>query len=176
MLQMDPSQPPKDTIDSKTIMFNSQWKASTPVKCPWSLADTWLWNLRRQLHLCYCLSCAVWCLFCGLEAALEVLTVFSLSVNQVGLSERRCGGVMVAGWICCHEKKTELKTEQTNSRSPWCLHLSFTFSFLRTLQSKDRDRFGCSSCDPPQWMMSGDTNISTMKLSFISFFMLWIFR
>lgn len=160
------------------MLFCSQLKASAPVKCPWSLADTWPLTPSREIILMLLPLPVLWYLlfvFCGSGGGSGCsLGLFcpSWSWTQVCLPE--CvGEVMVAGYICgSNEPQEEKWTEQTNSRSPWCLHFSFHFW---ELENPKTEKFGCSSCGPPQWMMNAEMNNSTLKLSFLSFLMLWIF-
>lgn len=142
-----------------------------------SVLDHWLtldlWPLQGRSYSCYyhCLSCDISCSGGGSGCSLGLFCP-SWSWTQVCLPE--CvGEVMVAGYICgSNEPQEEKWTEQTNSRSPWCLHFSFHFW---ELENPKTEKFGCSSCGPPQWMMNAEMNNSTLKLSFLSFLMLWIF-
>lgn len=65
-----------------------------------------------------------------------------------------------------HERKHKLKTEQTNLRSPRCLRSSFHVVELKI----QRGMLGFVAVLTPGGRSGGDTNISTFKLSFLSFF------
>lgn len=150
--------PSNDITDTIALLFCSQWEASAPVKCPWSLADTWHVTPLREIILMLPVP-ALWYLVFWFRKSFD---------------EPRFGSLR-AGWrICGLSESHKPQEEKLNLRLNRGHHDAFTRHYIFG-KSKDRKTSGCSSCSPPQWTIWAVTNISTFKLSFVSFFTLWNF-
>lgn len=111
-----------------------------------SVLDHWLtldlWPLQQRLYLYHCLSCDVCCLGFG-EAVLEVLRGHSDPLNprwlsESGLEEQQSQDDFVVQGTNTNHRRKDLKTEQANSQSPWCLHFSFHLRELKIQRLKNK--------------------------------------